>query len=196
MTQSLVAGNTSAVGNTVTDSCDNSAPLNPTLTPSRLCHDLIASPIDPTLTPTHLVQIDSLNDASSNESPAATPVPINPMESRHILKVDYCRLHGLQLMEGPLEIKLATIIEVLKSPMWQQDMKEELLALEKNQMCTLVDPPRGAIVVSCYWVYKIKQLENGVVDCWKAHLVACGFSQVEGANYKDTYSLVIKFATI
>jgi hypothetical protein len=62
-------------------------------------------------------------------------------------------------------------------------MNEELENFERNQVWTLVDPPRDVNVIGTKWVFKNKQGEDGEVVRNKAHLVAQGYSQVEGLDF-------------
>jgi hypothetical protein len=62
-------------------------------------------------------------------------------------------------------------------------MHEELENFERNQVCTLVDPPRDVNVIGTKWVFKNKYGEDGEVVRNKARLVAQGYSQVEGLAF-------------
>ncbi|KAJ0788607.1 putative RNA-directed DNA polymerase [Helianthus annuus] len=83
-----------------------------------------------------------------------------------------------------------------KSLEWRQAMAEELSALHRNGTWTLVPPVSNANVVDCKWVYRLKTDEHGKITRHKARLVAKGFNQQHGVDYHETFSPVIKPATI
>jgi hypothetical protein len=45
-------------------------------------------------------------------------------------------------------------------------------------------------------VFKIKQGANGEVECYKAKLVARGFTQTYGVDYNETFAPIVKFTSI
>jgi hypothetical protein len=49
----------------------------------------------------------------------------------------------------------------LSDSSWANAMHEELENFERNQVETLVDPPRGVNVIGTNWVFKKKQGEDG-----------------------------------
>lgn len=59
-----------------------------------------------------------------------------------------------------------------------------------NQVWDLVKVPNGIKLGGCKWVYKRKRGINGKVETYKVRLVAKGYTQKEGIDYKETFSLI------
>ena len=92
-----------------------------------------------------------------------------------------------------------TITEALARPdahYWQAAIDVELQSLEKNKTWKLTSLPPNRKPISSKWVFKIKTHANGTIDKYKARLVAHGFTQVQGIDYSETFSPVVKLNSI
>jgi hypothetical protein len=97
-------------------------------------------------------------------------------------------------LEKPQNIKEALTCENSKE--WESAMQEKYDSLMVNNTWTLVPLPAGRKPISYKWVFKIEQGTNGDVECYKAKLVARGFTQTYGVDYNETFALVAKFTSI
>lgn len=61
-----------------------------------------------------------------------------------------------------------------------------------NQTWVLTKLSSDRKTIECKWVYKIKRKVNGDVERYKSELVTCGYSQMHGINYKETFSSVVR----
>ncbi len=92
--------------------------------------------------------------------------------------------------------KPQTMEEVLNNKdakKWEIAMQEEYDFLVVNNTWSLVPLPKGRKPISCKWVFKIKYGVDGEVECYKAKLVARGFTQTFGVDYNETFTPITKF---
>ncbi|KAI5312191.1 hypothetical protein L3X38_041364 [Prunus dulcis] len=69
--------------------------------------------------------------------------------------------------------------------------------MDKNYVWELVPKPKGRKLVGCKWVFRKKEgLHEQNVVRFKARLLAKGYSQKEGVDYDEIFSLVVKHTSI
>ncbi|KZV20191.1 cyanohydrin beta-glucosyltransferase-like [Dorcoceras hygrometricum] len=100
-------------------------------------------------------------------------------------------LVGADIPREPRSVKTA-----LQQTEWRAAMLDELAALNHNQTWTLVPRAPHMHVVGSKWVFKTKLKADGTLDRLKARLVAKGYHQIDGIDYVETFSPVIKPGTI
>ncbi|KAH9776932.1 hypothetical protein KPL71_006858 [Citrus sinensis] len=72
----------------------------------------------------------------------------------------------------------------------------ESMYFKKKKVWELVEAPNGVKPIGCKWIYKRKRGVDGNVETFKARLVAEGFTQKGGINYKETFSPVAMLKSI
>jgi hypothetical protein len=84
----------------------------------------------------------------------------------------------------------------LADPNWCTTMEDEYGALMSNGTWELFAWPRGSNVVTGKWVFTHKLRVDGSFDRYKARRVLRGFTQRPGVDYDETFSPVVKLATV
>ena len=79
-------------------------------------------------------------------------------------------------------------IEDPNSAKWLGAMEAEMQSMYDNQVWTSVDPPKGAKIIECKWIFKIK-----ADNTFKGRLVAKGFKQTHGMDYDENLLPVVMF---
>nr|XP_016486180.1 PREDICTED: uncharacterized mitochondrial protein AtMg00820-like [Nicotiana tabacum] len=89
-----------------------------------------------------------------------------------------------------------TINKALSSPEWLAAMQEEINTLHQNKTWTLVPKAPSMNIVGSRWVFKTKLKDDGSIDRYKSKLVAKGYSELEGVDFEETFSRVVKVTII
>ncbi|GKB96449.1 putative zinc finger, CCHC-type containing protein [Tanacetum coccineum] len=161
---------------------------------------LISTPLD--TSNDHLIAQDHPNNVEENEpnleinvEPQETQQPLHmSQQNRQSTNFDnyYTYLNEVDFDVGkcndPKSFEDAITCD--QSTHWREAIEDELNSISKNNICELVELPKGAKPVGCKWVYKTKLHLNGNVERYKARLVAKGYTQKEGVDYKETFSPV------
>ncbi|GJT69689.1 retrotransposon protein, putative, ty1-copia subclass [Tanacetum coccineum] len=87
------------------------------------------------------------------------------------------------------------VIHALKDPRWIEAMQEEL-QFNLQEVWTLMDLPNEKRAIGTKWVFRNKKDERGIVIKNKARLVAQGYTQEEGIDYYEVFSLVARIKAI
>jgi Reverse transcriptase (RNA-dependent DNA polymerase) len=75
------------------------------------------------------------------------------------------------------------------SETWFESMKKELEEMKKKEVWEVMkkeDIPQDKRTIKCKWIFKIKR--NGV---FRARLVACGYIQVPGVDFNESFAPVV-----
>jgi hypothetical protein len=88
------------------------------------------------------------------------------------------------------------VVDLVEGKQWKDVMVKEMESLYKNEMWYLVKLPSGRNGFGSKWVFKKKMNVAGQVEKFKALLVAKGYSQVEGVDFGEIFSLVAKLTSI
>lgn len=92
--------------------------------------------------------------------------------------------------------KPRNIREAMTHPVWNNAVLEKITKIHMLHTWTLVPKTHDMNIIRNTWVYTEEINPDGTRGTPKAHLVTKGFEQEEGLDYLETFSPVVRTATI
>jgi histone deacetylase 1/2 len=143
--------------------------------------------------PTHASENDITTQSSLPHITPSKPSNTHPMQTRAKSGIVLPRVNPKLLLT---HIEPRTVKQALQDPKWLSAMTEEFQALKRNETWTLVPLPPNRKAIGCKWVFRTKENPDGTINKYKARLVAKGFHQLQGFDFNETFSPVIKPITV
>ena len=104
-----------------------------------------------------------------------------------VLSVDSVLGH----VETPTSYEAA--IEGRLGAKWKESMEKEIRDLLANKTWEYVSKiPAGRRVTKSKWVYAVKLKKDGTIERLKSRFVVCGYSQIKGHDYTDSFSATLR----
>eukprot|EP00253_Pinus_taeda_P007663 PITA_07663 len=117
--------------------------------------------------------------------------------SQHRQRRSHKRYIGYMALVGEcVEIEPYSFEEAVQQPIWFDATMEEYDFIVRNSVWDVISRLKNKSVVSSRWLYKVKQAADGNVEKHKARFIACGFSQVKGIDYDETFALFARYSSI
>ena len=145
-------------------------------------------------------------------SDLSSPDEKNSDEASELSEIDHSRLlaqydYGDQLVDYCLETRSSQVD--IFTPLTRRQavfgpQKEYWLAAEQKEIESInekevLEPailPEGRKALKTKWVYKLKHGASGELKSYKVRLVACGYAQIFGVDFDETYSPVARLTSL
>ena len=79
---------------------------------------------------------------------------------------------------------------------WLRAEQLEINSINTNGVLKPAQLPRNRKTLRTKWVYKIKNDANGNIKSFKVRLVACGYAQIFGVDFDETFSPVARLTSL
>jgi len=137
---------------------------------------------------------EQIQDQNVEQNDVAEVVPLRRSQRARKSTISNDFLVYLQEHEFDLHdndpITFNEAISCPHAPDWINVMHDELTSMSDNDVWDLMELSVGCKPVGCKWVFKSKRDPSGKIERYKAKLIAKGYSQREGIDYKETFSPV------
>ena len=143
---------------------------------------------------THPSKPKPQNISQNPQPPTSRTHPMTTRSMNQVFKPK--QLHTVTKHPLPETIEPTYVSQVVSEPHQREAMSHELTTLMRHGTWDLVPSPPKCNPVGCKWVFRVKRKPDRSVDRFKARLVAKGFHQRPRVDYKETFSPVVKPATI
>ncbi|GKC71155.1 retrovirus-related pol polyprotein from transposon TNT 1-94 [Tanacetum coccineum] len=119
--------------------------------------------------------------------------PSRSISIRKQLKTDamWCYFDAFLTSVEPKNLKQA-----MTESLWTDAMQDQIHEFERLEVWELVPCPDNVFLIKLKWIYKVKIDESGGVLKNKARLVAQGFRQEEGINFKESFAPIVRIKAI
>lgn len=130
-----------------------------------------------------------------------SPYIISSLSTVHPLvnHIRFTRLsisHRVFLASLDNEVEPTTYSQAFKDVRWRKATTKEIKALEEIETWTIETLLLGKKPINNKWVFKIKLHSDGTIVWFKARLVAKEYTQAEGLDFHETFTLIAKLVTI
>ncbi|GKC78185.1 retrovirus-related pol polyprotein from transposon TNT 1-94 [Tanacetum coccineum] len=138
---------------------------------------------------THVTQTHHHLEKWSKNHPLNNVIgnPSRPVSTKKQLATDalWCLYNSALSKVEPKNFKSA-----ITEDYWFQAMQDEIHEFDRLQVWELVPRPDCVMIIALKWIYKVKLDEYGDVLKNKAKLVAKGYRQEEGIDFKESFAPV------
>jgi transposase InsO family protein len=126
---------------------------------------------------------------------AARQTPLNPPDVAHTVQTITPLAMAMTELSADEPRSYKEAMAGQNAEKWNGGCIKEIQQLKHNKTWVLVEPPPDTNIVGCRWILKLKAMPDGSVK-YKARLVAQGFTQRPGVDFDETYSPVVRFASL
>ncbi|CAN0884915.1 Retrovirus-related Pol polyprotein from transposon RE1, partial [Linum grandiflorum] len=171
-------------------------PQSTSFTPSPLPNTITSPSSKPPPPPTLLTYRRRPRPPFNTSPRLLNPSPTTAAPRRMVTRAQTGKLKPKTYMADASASIPTSATQALTIACWRAAMSVEYAALLRNGTWELVPPPSNCNLLSNRWVFALKTNPDGSIERHKARLVARGFEQIPGHDFDQTFSPVLKPATL